>query len=72
MRPDVQARIFEKFYRAPQVQALEAQGLGLGLSLVRQLAEVHDGQVEVESQPGLGSTFRVVLPLLNQHDGRTR
>lgn len=62
MTPEVQARVFEKFYRAPEVQLAVPQGLGLGLALVRQLVEAHDGRVELESAPGLGSTFRVSLP----------
>lgn len=60
--PEALARIFEKFYRAPEAQRLEPRGLGLGLSLVRQMAEAHGGQVEVESEPGRGSNFRVLLP----------
>lgn len=62
MSPDVQARIFEKFFRAPQARQVEAQGLGLGLSLVRQMVEAQHGQVEVDSMPGEGSTFRVFIP----------
>jgi signal transduction histidine kinase len=62
MVPEVRERIFEKFYRAPEAQLAVPQGLGLGLALVRQLVEAHRGRVEVESLPGRGSTFRVVLP----------
>jgi signal transduction histidine kinase len=60
---EVRERIFERFYRAPDARALDAQGLGLGLNLVQQLVLAHDGRIEVESQPGDGSTFRVYLPL---------
>ena len=63
MSPEVRKRIFDKFYRAPEARQHEAQGLGLGLALVRQLVEGHQGQIEVESEPGKGSAFRVVLPL---------
>jgi signal transduction histidine kinase len=38
------------------------QGLGLGLSLVKQMVEAHGGEIVVESAPGHGSTFRVTLP----------
>lgn len=62
MRADVQDRIFEKFYRAREARDIEAQGLGLGLSLVQELVQAHDGRIEVQSAPGAGSTFRVVLP----------
>ena len=64
MTPAVQARIFDRFYRAPEAQATDRRGLGLGLglALVRQLVDAHGGRVEVRSAPGAGSTFRVVLP----------
>lgn len=56
-------RIFEKFYRAPSARALEPQGLGLGLSLVRQLVEAHQGRIDIESSVGRGTVFRVTLPI---------
>jgi signal transduction histidine kinase len=59
----VRERIFEKFYRSREARSVEAQGLGLGLALVQELIEAHGGCVEVESAPGQGSTFRVVLPI---------
>jgi signal transduction histidine kinase len=62
MSPEVQERIFEKFYRAPGAQEVEGRGLGLGLTLVDQLVRAHNGRIEVESKPGHGSTFRVLLP----------
>lgn len=60
MEPDVQERIFEKFYQGDTSH--KAEGNGLGLALVRQIVELSQGIVEVESQPGKGSTFRVILP----------
>lgn len=60
MEPDVQERIFEKFYQGDTSHKVE--GNGLGLALVRQIVELSQGVVEVESQPGKGSTFRVILP----------
>jgi signal transduction histidine kinase len=68
MTPEVQVRIFEKFYRAPEAMAVEAGGLGLGLALTRQLVLAHGGRVEVESVLGSGSTFRVHLPFIKQKD----
>jgi signal transduction histidine kinase len=62
MSSEVQARIFEKFYRAPEAQLAVPQGLGLGLSLVKQMVEAHGGQISVESAPGRGSTFFISLP----------
>jgi signal transduction histidine kinase len=67
MAPEVQARIFEKFYRAADARQLESQGLGLGLSLVKQMVDAHAGRIEVESASGRGSIFRVSLPLANAH-----
>ncbi len=63
MSPEVQARVFEKFYRAREARAVEAQGLGLGLTLVRDLVWAHGGQITLVSELGRGSTFRVTLPL---------
>ncbi len=56
------SRIFDKYVRLPNRQTAGVRGLGLGLALVRALAEAHGGSVEVESLLGKGSTFRVVLP----------
>ena len=56
------SRIFDKYTRVPNRATAAARGLGLGLALVRALAEAHGGRVEVESLPGKGSKFRVFLP----------
>jgi signal transduction histidine kinase len=45
----------------------ETKGSGLGLPLVRHIMEAHGGSVEVESTPGKGSTFTLVLPVREQH-----
>ena len=58
------ARIFDRFYRADQARSREVPGSGLGLSIARWIAEIHNGRIEVQSQLGAGSIFRVVLPLL--------
>ena len=54
-------RIFEPFYRLPG-HAEQAGGVGLGLSLVKQIAERHGGQVRCESREGGGSCFVLALP----------
>ncbi len=56
-------RIFERFYRVDKGRAREEGGTGLGLAIVKHVAQAHHGRVEVESVPGKGSTFRVLLPL---------
>ena len=62
MPPEHAARVFERFFRADPSRARASGGSGLGLSIVSAIAEAHGGRVEVETQPGRGATFRVVLP----------
>jgi signal transduction histidine kinase len=61
--PTDQDRIFNPFYRAPDVVAAQIQGAGLGLSLVKRIVEAHDGRILVRSAPGEGSSFIVILPV---------
>jgi heavy metal sensor kinase len=55
--------VFNRFYRVAKGALSEDTGAGLGLSIVHSVVTAHHGQVEVESRPGQGSTFRVTLPL---------
>lgn len=55
--------IFDKFYRVKNSQTRKITGTGLGLPIVKRIVEAHLGMVEVESQPGVGSKFRIYLPL---------
>ena len=55
-----QARIFQRFYRSPS--ASEAEGVGIGLYLARQIAAGQGGYLKVNSRPGEGSTFSLFLP----------
>ena len=65
-----QRRIFDKFYRSESAAVQDRPGHGLGLSLVRQVAELHHGDVSVNSVEGEGSTFgfSVSLPLAEVAD----
>ena len=55
-------KIFEPFYRGEQGGRIK-KGLGLGLNIAKDLAEAHGGKLQVESAPGMGSTFMLLLPL---------
>ena len=55
-------RIFERFYRVDRGRSRARGGTGLGLAIVRHVVQNHWGEIEVDSVPGKGSTFRIVLP----------
>jgi signal transduction histidine kinase/DNA-binding response OmpR family regulator len=60
MSADEVERVFERFYRGSDGRT--APGTGLGLSIVKSLVDLHEGRIEVSSQPGAGTTFRVLIP----------
>lgn len=61
MTPEQAARVFDKFYRANS-STTAVSGTGLGLTIVKHIVDAHGGRVWVESTPGGGSTFHVLLP----------
>ncbi|MEJ7730285.1 MAG: ATP-binding protein [Polyangiaceae bacterium] len=56
-------RIFEKFYRVDDLLSRQREGSGLGLAIVQHVARAHRGKVEVDSEPGKGSSFSLIIPL---------
>lgn len=58
--------IFEKFVRGSAAAALNVKGTGVGLAMVRQIVAAHGGEVRLESEPGRGSTFTILLPAVEQ------
>lgn len=63
LSPDHAARVFERFYRVDAARSRSEGGSGLGLSIVAGLTEAHGGRVELDTTPGQGATFRVLLPM---------
>jgi signal transduction histidine kinase len=66
--PDQHARIFDRFYQVDGSASRRYGGVGLGLALVKQIAEAYGGHVTVESQPGEGTTLAVILPAVTDGD----
>jgi len=64
IRPDDQRKIFHRFYRVPTGNVHDVKGFGLGLSYVKLIIEAHKGKITVSSEPGNGSCFSIVLPLV--------
>jgi two-component system, OmpR family, phosphate regulon sensor histidine kinase PhoR len=64
IEPEEISKIFDKFYRVKHPKTRQVVGTGLGLAIVKAIVESHRGSIEVESQPGAGTTFLVLLPTI--------
>ena len=56
-------RLADAFSQETGPEPHPAEGAGLGLAVARRLAELHDGEIIPESEPGAGSTFRIIIPI---------
>jgi len=60
--------IFERFYRGKNVRQSNIHGTGLGLAIVQEIVDIHNGYIDVKSQPGKGTTFRIFLPIQHKEN----
>ena len=63
------SRIFKRFYRSKHEIVSETRGSGLGLTLVKHITEAHGGRITVESKPGKGSVFSIIIPISGFNKG---
>lgn len=68
---DDQKRVFERFYRVDYARSRQTGGSGLGLSIVHEIVEGHDGDVTLWSKLGSGSTFTITLPVAPAEEGES-
>lgn len=67
MPPDLVEKIFDRFYQIVNTDSVKLVGTGIGLALVKNIVDLHQGQVQVQSEEGAGSVFTVRLPIGRNH-----
>lgn len=67
IQPEHMAHLFERFYRVPEGNR-STRGTGLGLYICRKIIEAHGGDIGVDSEPGIGTTFRFTIPLAGEDE----
>ncbi len=68
IEPQDQPHLFERFYRGKHVRQTRIPGTGLGLAIVKEIIDHHDGRIDVESNQGVGSSFRIWLPIYKEEE----
>ncbi|KAA3656413.1 MAG: sensor histidine kinase, partial [Chloroflexi bacterium] len=63
--PNEQNHIFERFYRGQKIGQSNIPGIGMGLAIVKEIVDIHNGRINVTSKKDVGSTFRIWLPTVN-------
>ncbi len=70
IKPADKARLFERFFVAQRARSDATAGVGLGLPITLAILQAHEGRIEVESRPGHGSTFTMIVPAVGPKEGR--
>lgn len=60
--------VFERFYKADKARTRGQSGTGLGLSIVNNIVLAHKGEIKVNSQPGVGTIFSIILPINEEYE----